>query len=208
MGSQIAFTVGLAALIVALFWLILKKSSGSISTQYKLLAKRFEIQFEQPAPKMAGFMRPEPSLYGIYRGREMSISVPGKGLQGTRQIETVLKMGMKETDIRAQLTASGPLGSLRQRDSGKQQRWNSGDEAFDNAIDVRTNHGDQVGALLNADRRAWLASNLKKSKATLYIGGSTLAYAKLGLIGNESTREDFEAAAEFLHALAEAIEQI
>lgn len=208
MGSQIAFTIGLAALIVALFWLILKKSSGSIAKQYELLAKRFEIQLEQPASKMAGFMRPEPSLYGVYQGREMSISVPGKGLQGTRQTETVLKIGVKKTDVRAQLTASGPLGGLRQRDSGKQQRWKSGDEAFDNAVDVRSNHGDQLSALLDADRRAWLASNLKKSKATLYIGGSTLAYAKLGLIGNDSTRDDFEAAAEFLHTLAEAIEQI
>jgi hypothetical protein len=60
--------------------------------------------------------------------------------------------------------------------------------------------------LLTEERRTWLASNLKKSKATLYIGGGNLAYAKLGLIANEATRKDFEAAAEFLCALAESVE--
>ena len=50
------------------------------------------------------------------------------------------------------------------------------------------------------------ASNLKKSKATLYIGGGNLAYAKLGLIADEATRKDFEAAAEFLCDLAESAE--
>jgi hypothetical protein len=52
----------------------------------------------------------------------------------------------------------------------------------------------------------WLTSNLKRSKATLYIGGDNLAYAKIGLIANEDTRKDFETAAEFLCDLAESVE--
>ena len=51
-----------------------------------------------------------------------------------------------------------------------------------------------------------ITSNLKRSKATLYIGGNNLAYAKLGLIANEATRRDFEAATEFLCDLAESVE--
>jgi hypothetical protein len=155
---------------------------------------------------MKGFIRPEPSVYGSYRGREMSISVPGKGLQNTRQIESVLKLELKGSQLNAQLTAAGPLGGLRQRDSGGQARWKSGDERFDSAIDVRTDQAGALAALLTEKRRVWLSSTLKKSKATLYIGAGNIAYAKLGLIANEAARKDFEAASEFLCDLAETIE--
>ena len=136
----------------------------------------------------------------------MSISVPGKGLQNTRQIESVLKLELKGSQLSAQLTAAGPLGGLRQRDSGGQARWKSGDERFDHTVDVRTDQGGVVASLLTEERRIWLADTLKKSKATLYIGDGNLAYAKLGLIANEATRKDFEAATEFLCDLAESIE--
>ncbi len=206
MAIEIAFTLALVVLVVATYWIALKNSSEKIGRQFQILSERLELQLDQPMPKMGGFLRPEPSLYGTYRGREMSISVPGKGLQNTRQIETLLKIGITDKNISAQLTATGPLGGLRQRDSGKQARWKSGDEKFDNAVDVRTNHGEILCGLLGKERRKWLADTLKRSKATLYIGGGNLAYARLGLIGNESTRQDFEAAAEFLCGLAETIE--
>jgi hypothetical protein len=118
----------------------------------------------------------------------------------------VLKLELKGSQLSAQLTAAGPLGGLSQRDSRGQARWKSGDERFDQTVDVRTDHSEILVALLTEERRKWLASNLKKSKATLYIGGGNLAYAKLGLIANEATRKDFEAAAEFLCDLAESAE--
>lgn len=206
MGIEIAFILALVALVIAIFWIVLRNSSEKISAQFRLLAERLELELEQPPAKMAGFLRPEPSLYGTYRGREMSISVPGKGLQNTRQIETVLKMAIADKSLSAQLTAAGPLGGLRQRDSGKQARWKSGDANFDKLVDVRTKHGERLAELLGETERAWLADTLKKSKATLYIGGGNIAYARLGLIGNDPTREDFEHAAEFLCDIAEKID--
>lgn len=207
MGIEIAFTLALVALVVAVFWMVLRNSSQKIEAQFQILSERLELELNQPTPKMGGFFRPEPSLYGTYRQREMSISVPGKGIQNTRQIETLLKIGISDKNISAQLTAAGPLGGLRQRDSGKKARWESGDENFDKAVDVRTNHGDRLEGLLGKEQRVWLADTLKRSKATLYIGGGNLAYARLGLIGNDHTRQDFEAAAEFLCDLAETIEK-
>jgi hypothetical protein len=118
----------------------------------------------------------------------------------------VLKLELKGSQLNAQLTAAGPLGGLRQRDSGGQARWKSGDERFDSAIDVRTDQAGALAALLTEKRRVWLSSTLKKSKATLYIGAGNIAYAKLGLIANEAARKDFEAASEFLCDLAETIE--
>ena len=206
MGSEIIFIIVLIIAVALVYWIVLKSSAEKIATQYQLLAARFELALNQSAAKMRGFIRPEPSVYGSYRGREMSISVPGKGLQNTRQIESVLKLELKGSLLSAQLTAAGPLSGLRQRGSHSQARWKSGDEHFDSAIDVRTDHGGALTALLTEERRMWLTSNLKRSKATLYIGGDNLAYAKIGLIADETTRKDFEEAAEFLYDLAESVE--
>ena len=206
MGSEIIFIIFLIIAVTLVYWIVLKSSAEKIATQYQLLAARFELALNQSAAKMRGFIRPEPSVYGSYRGREMSISVPGKGLQNTRQIESVLKLELKGSLLSAQLTAAGPLSGLRQRGSHSQARWKSGDEHFDSAIDVRTDHGGALTALLTEERRMWLTSNLKRSKATLYIGGDNLAYAKIGLIADETTRKDFEEAAEFLCDLAESVE--
>ena len=206
MGSEIIFITALIIAVAAVYWLVLKSSAERIAAQYQLLAKRFELELNQPDVKMGGFIRPEPSVYGNYRDREISISVPGKGLQNTRQIESVLKLEIKGSQLSAQLTAAGLLGGLRQRDSRDQARWKSGDERFDHTVDIRTDQGGALAALLTEERRIWLSDTLKKSKATLYIGGGNLAYARLGLIANEATRKDYEAAAEFLCDLAESVE--
>ena len=206
MGSEIIFIIALIIVVALVYWIVLKSSAEKIATQYQLLAERFGLELNQATVKMRGFIRSEPSVFGTYRGREMSISVPGKGLQNTRQIESVLKLELKGSQLSAQLAAAGPLGGLRQRDSGGQARWKSGDERFDHAVDVRTNQGEALAALLTEERRKWLTDTLKESKATLYIGGGNLAYARLGLIANEATRKDFEAAAEFLCDLAESVE--
>ena len=206
MRFEIIFIIALIIAVALVYWVVLKSSAEKIAAQYQLLAKRFELELNQPDVKMGGFIRPEPSVYGNYRDREISISVPGKGLQNSRQIESVLKLELKGSQLSAQLTAAGLLGGLRQRDSGGQARWKSGDEGFDHTVDVRTDQGGALAALLTEERRRWLTATLKKSKATLYIGGGNLAFARLGLIANEATRKDFEAAAEFLCDLAESVE--
>jgi hypothetical protein len=207
MGPEITFVFALVVAVAAIFWIILKTSAAKIAAQYQAISQKFELELDQPPARMAGFMRPEPSVFGSYRGREISISAPGKGLQNTRQVESLLKIELKNSQFSAQLTATGLLGGLKQRDSGGQARWKSGDASFDNAVDVRTNQGDTLTTLLTEERRHYLANNLKKTKATLYIGGDNLAYAKLGLIADEKSRLAFESAIEFLCELAEDIER-
>ena len=187
------------------FWLILKYSSEKITKQYRTLADRFGLELEQAPPKMGGFVRPEPTVYGTYREREISFSAPGKGLKGSRQIETVLKVELKNQQLKGQFSVSGLLG-LGQRDHGGQARWQSGDEAFDTVVDARTDHGEQFAKVLTEERRHQLAEILKTSKATLYIAKGTMAYVKLGLIANEATRQGFEEVIEFLCDFAEAVE--
>jgi hypothetical protein len=200
------FIFALAVLVAAVFWILLRHSSAKIEAQYRRLAEDMGLDLEIPSTKLAGFVRHEPAAYGRYRGREISFSVPGKGLQNTRQIETVLKLELRDKRLNAQLTAAGLMGRLGQRDSGKKARWQSGDTAFDEAVDVRSDAGERLTDLLDAERRRWIADLLQRSKATIYIGGGTLAYARLGLIANDATRLEFEAACEFLCDLAKTVE--
>ncbi|NBB80391.1 MAG: hypothetical protein GVY36_13280 [Verrucomicrobia bacterium] len=203
---QFVFIVALIVFVAAVFWLVLRNASAKISSQYEQLSKQLGLEHNQPPAKMGGFLRPEPSLYGEYRGREVSVSVPGKGLQNTRQVETVLKVEVRNLPFNAQLTATGPLAGMRQRDSGGLPRWKSGDAAFDGAVDARTDQGEALGDLLDDGRRIWLAKMLRQSKGTLYIGKNKLVYARLGLIADEKTRRELEAAVEFLCDLAKTIE--
>lgn len=191
---------------LAIFWFVLKFSSGRIANQHRALAKRFGLEFSQATPSMMGFVRPEPVVYGHYRDREVSFSAPGKGLKGSRQIESLIKLELKTKQLTAQMAPSGLVGRMRQRDSGGQARWKSGDKSFDQAVDVRTNHAETLQAALTDKRRASLAEALKSSKGSLYIGDGTIAFAKTGLIANDATRRNFEDMLELLCDFAEAVE--
>jgi hypothetical protein len=206
MLETIPFIIAVTVLVIAVFWIILRSSSAKIETQYRRLAEDMKLELEVPDPRLAGFIRNEPSVYGSYRGRELSISVPGKGLQNTRQIETVLKIELRDKTLSAQFAASGLMGRLGQRDSGKKARWQSGDADFDAEVDVRSDAGDRLDRLLTEANRRWLSHALKKHKAKIYIGAGVIAYAELGLIGNEAIRERFEAATEFFCDFAETVE--
>jgi hypothetical protein len=200
------FILALVLLVAAVFWILLRNSSAKIEAQYARLAKDLGLELEIPSTKLAGFVRQEPSVYGRHRGREISVAVPGKGLQNTRQIETVLKVELRDKTLNAQLASAGLMGRLGQRDSGKKTRWKSGDTAFDHAIDVRSDAGARLTDLLNAERRRWIADLLQRSRATIYIGGGTLTYARLGLIASDARRQEFEVVGEFLCDLAETVE--
>ncbi|MGB0415300.1 MAG: hypothetical protein ACPGKS_00475 [Coraliomargarita sp.] len=206
MGAQIAFVVVLVIGIAVLFWFILKTSSQRIAAQYQQLSERFGLELTIPEPKMGGFVRAEPFVHGDYRGREMSISAPGKGLQNTRQSETVLKLSLKDDALQVQITEAGLLGGMRQRDSGQKDRWMSGDRDFDAALDVRTNDGVRLAMFLDVEVQRALLGLLKGSKATIYIRKGVMAVSVLGMVADDPSREFFEQATEFLCDFAEVAE--
>ena len=206
MGPESFLLILPFAACLAIFWGILKFSSAKIATQYRLLAERFGLELSQPLPKMGGFVRPDPSLYGEYRGREISFSAPGKGLKDTRQMETVLKLELRDKRMKARMMPTGLFGGRRQRESGGLTRWESGDRTLDQAVDVLTNRPEPFEVMLAGERRPWLAGNLKGSKASVLVGDGTIAYVKLGMIADEATRLAMEEAVEFLCDFAEAVE--
>ena len=205
---KIAFLItALIGIVLSLFWIILKSSSTKIQAQYTQLAGKLGIKLETPPPKLGGFIRSEPVACGIYRGREISFSAPGKGLQNTRQIETVLKIELRNRFLNAQFAPTGIMGSLGQRDSGKLSLWKSGDKAFDTAIDIRSDQSDRLRPLLTPGILRFLMQSLKKRNARLYIGNGVIAFTEIGLIADEAARLRFEQSTEILCDFAENAEQ-
>lgn len=189
-----------------LFWTMLRNASLKIHTQFVTLSERFGLELTQPPAQLAGFNRPEPFVHGDYRGREMSISVPGKGLQNTRQIETTLKVAVDAKSFHFQITGSGLLGRMRQRDTGKSARWTAGSADFDQALDVRTNNDVRLTRVLGPEQQAKVLEFIKASKGTMVCREGVLVFHKIGLITEVAERERFEALAEFFCDWAEQIE--
>ncbi len=203
---EICFIVMLSIGVAALFWLMVRHSSEKIMRQYRTIAQQLKVDLTEPTPQLAGFIRAEPFVHGVYRQREISISVPGKGLQNTRQIETIIKVKVDGESFTWQITATGLLGGFRQRDSGSKQRWLSGDSLFDSAIDVRTNDEVQFARIFDSDRRALIAQVLKDSKGTIAQRGGVLSFSEFGLIADDTKRERFLQLTELMCDLAEAVE--
>jgi len=203
---EICFIVVLAIGVAALFWYMVRQSSEKIVRQYRKIAQQLQLDLTEPTPQLAGFIRAEPFVHGVYRLREISISVPGKGLQNTRQIETIIKVKVDDGSLTWQITTKGLLGGFRQRDSGSKQRWLSGDSLLDAAIDVRTNDGLQFARIFHHDRLALLSKALKDSKATITLRGGVLSFAEFGLIADNAKRERFLEMTELICDVAEAVE--
>lgn len=206
MVLEICFVGVLAIGVAALFWFMVRQSSEKIVRQYRKIAQQLKVDLTEPEAQLAGFIRSEPFVHGVYRRREMSISVPGKGVQNTRQIETILKVKVDEASFTWQMTATGLLGGFRQRDSGAKARWMSGDPLFDSVVDVRTNDEGRFERIFHVDRRAIIAKILKGSKGTISLRGDVLSFAEFGLIADDTKRERFLEITELLCDLAEVVE--
>ncbi|MGJ8637766.1 MAG: hypothetical protein ACSHYA_00095 [Opitutaceae bacterium] len=196
----------LALALAVFFWMAVKKASVKICDQYAALGRQLDIEMTQPDPQLAGFIRPEPFLHGTYRGRAMSISVPGKGLQNTRQIETTLKVEVADQTIQWQMTAKSLLSKIRQRDSVGMEKWTSKTSVFDLAIDVRTNQSERLSRILHETRLEALRLILKDSKSAMYLGNGMMVYTKFGLISDIDERELFKRVTDLFCDLAEVIE--
>ncbi|PDH30909.1 MAG: hypothetical protein CNE95_02110 [Puniceicoccaceae bacterium MED-G30] len=203
---QIIPALLLLACVIGLYWWLLQQSSVRIYRQYQSIAKQFELELTAPDAALAGFVRPEPFVHGHYQGREISISAPGKGLQNTRQTETVLKIAVADTGLRMQIAKSGLVGRLGQRDRGEKKRWLSGDVEFDRALDVRSNDGVRLAMLLSLEMQQKMRALLESSGATLYLGGSVLALARPGLLGDEAGSKFFKEAVDVLCHLADLLD--
>lgn len=202
------YVLGIAAigLVFGLFWCILRQASLRIVRQFENLADRFQIELTLPPAQLAGFNRPEPYVYGEYRGREISISVPGKGLQNTRQIETRLKVAVDAPEFMFQITGRGLMGRMRQRDVKGLAQWMADESAFDAALDVRTNDQGRLTRAFGDSHQETVRAVIQASKGSITCRQGVLEFYQIGLISNETVRQRFETMADFLCDWAELIE--
>lgn len=207
MGVEIAFAVMLLVALAFLFWMIVRSASVKISRQYERLAEQFDLELTQFPPKLGGLIRPEPFVHGHYQDREMSISAPGSGLQKSRQIETQLKVELRDKRLNCQMTAAGVFGKMRQRDSKSKNRWSSGDADFDALVDIRTNNPQILSRILSKEHRAQLVQLLKAAKGMIYIQDGIMIYSQLGLIANDADCDRFIAATDLFYELADLVEK-
>ncbi|WP_162026154.1 MULTISPECIES: hypothetical protein [unclassified Lentimonas] len=170
------------------------------------MALQLKVALTEPEAQLYGFVRSEPFLHGMYRKREISISTPAKGLQNTRQIETVVKVGVKQSSFTFQMTATGLIGALQQRDSGSKKRWMSGDSSFDTVVDVRTSDEGRFARIFHVDRRALISKVLRGSKARITMRDGVLSFAELGLIADDLKRERIIEITDLLCDFAEVVE--
>jgi len=206
MLPEILFAIFLVVATVALFWYLARLAAVRVATQFEALANQFELELTRREPQWLGFHRPEPSLYGQYRGREISISVPGHGKQNTRQIETMLKVEVRDQRLSAQFNLKGWMASLEKKLSKGRTEWKSGDPAFDEVIEASSKSPKLLEMILTPERRQWLVQTLQAGKGSLYMGAGVLTYAELGLISDENRRQRFAETLTFLCDLAEAVE--
>ncbi|MEM8867262.1 MAG: hypothetical protein AAGC73_03250 [Verrucomicrobiota bacterium] len=203
---EVLFVIAVVIALISLFWWITRSASERIVAQYSLMADRFDVELTVPPPQLGGFIRPEPFLHGTYRNSEFSISVPGKGLQNTRQIESMLKMEVANKEIDLQMGLSSGMSRFSRSEGGKQKAWKSGDANFDTTIAVRTATPEKLDALLTADARDAFLKLLKGSKGTIYMGKGTLTFAEYGLIADAAKRELFQQAVETFCDFSESLE--
>lgn len=206
MVLEICLVVVLTFGIAALFWVMVRHSSEKIVQQYRKMAQALRVELTEPEPKLAGFVRSEPFLHGAYRKREMSISVPAKGLQNTRQIETIIKVKVVEQTFTWQVTPKGFLSSLRRGNSDLKTRCKSGDTYFDSVVSVRTNDEERFARIFHVDRREEIAKILTGSKGSFILSPGVVSYSEFGLISDDLRRERFMAITELLCDLAEVVD--
>lgn len=202
---QVTCVLILGISLVVLFWVITRNASARIVAQFRSMAERFDVDLTEPPAQLGGFIRPEPFLHGVYRGCEFSISVPGKGLQNTRQIETLLKVQIPDAKTDLQMAPASTMSRLARREKGKKRVWKSGDSDFDTALTVYSSTPESLELILDVDARESFLKLLKGSKATIYMGKGVLTFAEFGLIANDSKREVFERAVETFCDFADSL---
>jgi len=67
MFLEICFIVVLAIGVAALFWFMVRQSSEKIVRQYRKIAQQLQLDLTEPTPQLAGFIRAEPFVHGMYR---------------------------------------------------------------------------------------------------------------------------------------------
>jgi len=201
MTLNLFLLLGLIITITITFWVVVRSASHRIQFQYEALSQTLTIPLTKPAPRFLGFVRPEPYIHGIYKTREMSISVPGSAYKNTRKIETTVKV-----DVETNLYLSLFPKNVFTRKSTTNHQLADPQSDFEATLSLRTNHPERLNAIFTPELCARITALIKESKGRITLHEGVLAFTLLGLIATDKQRLLIKTATSILYTLAEAIE--
>ena len=176
-----------------------------LETQMRILGEKFGLELTVPEATMLGMYRRNPTLYGRYRGREMSIYPKGYGLDNTRQTDMAIRVATRAaTSARFTLAKQKALAKLGQ--VGRLKYSPTGDADFDRLFSIRSNNPEAIAELFGRERRRTFEKEWAEGNGFLELKDGTLTYLEFGLAYDEQKRLIIEHMAERCCDLAEELD--
>lgn len=190
---------GIAAIIFNL------RLSQKVIDQFKELGGRYNLEITIPKRSMGGLYQRNPTLYGKYKGREMSIYPRGYGMDNTRQTDIAVRLITKAPkDFSITFAKRNALAKLGQ--IARLKACETGDEEFDKVFSLRSNNPGAAKALFADDLKKQLFASWSAESGFLVLRDRTLTYEELGLPRTDEDRKHIEVIAELCLEIADEVD--
>lgn len=196
-------TVFIIAIIVAI--IVQHRSVSRLEAQMRILSERFDLELTVPPATMGGLYRRNPTLYGRYRGREMSIFPKGYGLDNTRQTDIAIRIATRApAELKFTLARQKALDKLGQ--VGRLKYTPTGDSDFDRDFSLRSNNPGVIASFFGKERRRVFEQEWNRGNGFLELKDGKLTYLEFGLPYDDEKRLHIEHMAEQCCDLAEELD--
>lgn len=166
--------VGAAAVVYNL------RFTARVTTQFRRLAGRFGLELTEAPRSMGGLYQRNPTLWGHYQGREMSIHPRGHGLDNTRQTDVAVTV-VTRAPANLQLTFAKRSLLTKLGQVGRLEPCATGDAGFDDVFSLRAGNASAVRRLFGPEIRQKLQTAWTADSGFLTLKDRNLSYEELGL---------------------------
>ncbi|WOO43341.1 hypothetical protein [Rubellicoccus peritrichatus] len=181
------------------------KLSQKVIEQFKKLGNHYGLEITIPKRTMGGLYQRNPTLYGDYEGREMSIYPRGYGMDNTRQTDIAIRLMTKAPkDFAFTFAKRNALAKLGQ--TARLKPCETGDADFDNAFSLRSNNPGAAKALFGEELRKRIVCEWSAESGFLSLRDRTLAYEELGLPREDNERAHVEVIADLCLEIASEVD--
>ncbi|MGE9294161.1 MAG: hypothetical protein ACQKBW_11150 [Puniceicoccales bacterium] len=176
-----------------------------LEAQMRVLSEKLGLELTVPEASMFGIYRRNPTLYGRYRGREMSIAPKGYGLDNTRQTDIAIRVATRAPEsLSFTLVRQKVLSKLGQ--IGRLKYTPTGDSEFDRLYSIRSNAPESTAEFFNRERRRSVEKEWGRGNGFLELHKGTLIYLEFGLPYTDEKRALVEHMTECCCDLAEELD--
>ncbi|MBC2595552.1 hypothetical protein H5P28_14895 [Ruficoccus amylovorans] len=158
-----------------------------MEVQMRQLGETLGLELTVPPASMLGLYRRNPTLYGRFRGREISIFPKGYGLDNTRQTDIAIRVATRApSKLRFTVARQKALAKLGQ--VGRLKYTPTGDPDFDREFSIRSNDPEKVASFFGRERQRVFETEWVEGNGFLELSDGTLTYLEFGLPYDESKR--------------------